>query len=66
MTWMGVHGVDAPCSPSAGGLRAWRRSGPDGLPGYQPAGDNNRVPPGGGRCSFADPSPAEIVVANRQ
>ena len=36
------------------------------LHGHRPADDNNRVPPGGGRRSFADPSPAEIVVADRQ
>src|SRR4051812_463571 len=45
-------------------------SAPGGAPtlndhGHRPA-DNNRVPPGGGRRSFANPSPAEIVVRNRQ
>ena len=37
-------------------LRACRRSGADVLHGHRPADDNNRVPPGGGRHSFADPS----------
>src|SRR3954465_13801673 len=45
-------------------------SAPGGAPtlndhGHRPA-DNNRVLPGGGRRSFANPSPAEIVVRNRQ